>query len=409
MKTHLAATALTDASSWPAFPFRRVASLVVDRNTDLSAPPLSVSSDGRVSQRDGDGRQASSDSTIRNGWVCRPGDLIVNPMWLIGGGIAVSNIAGSVSPDYRVYRLHEVIYPAYMHHLLRSVQYRSQYKLYTRAESTFDRRVSKDDFHDMPVLVPPIEEQQRVADFLDDQVTLLDRAIELRQDQSRLMRRRSLRLLRSAVESRGCSTPSNVPWLPYMDEDWRVSRLKYHAFCLDSRRIPLSSEERAPRKGPYPYYGASKVVDYLDDYLFDEELVLVGEDGASLDNPDFDVVQRVSGPCWVNNHAHVLRALPTLLPDYLAEYLRGADRWFMISGATRPKITQEDLMALPIVVPPLPVQANLVDEMKRVSGRQEQALAVSSRHNELLKERKQALITAAVTGQFDVTTARAVA
>jgi type I restriction enzyme S subunit len=271
------------------------------------------------------------------------------------------------------------------------------------------QRVPADFVADWPVAALTDADQRRIANFLDDQVARLDRAITIRKGQSRLMTQRSLRSLRDAVESRNSSSPSGIPWLPSIDRDWRVSRLKYHTACLDSRRIPLSAEQRATRKGPYPYYGASTIVDHLEGYLFDEELVLVGEDGASLENPNFDVVQRVSRPCWVNNHAHVLRAGPTLIPDYLAEYIRGADRWFMISGATRPKITQEDLMSLPIVVPPLSTQRELVQRMKRVAAQQEQVRALSRQHEVLLNERKQALITEAVTGQFDVTTARAVA
>ena len=131
------------------------------------------SSSGLVAPRIEDGglgRQAPAEETIEKYWVTRPGDLIVNPMWLTGGGIGVSNVIGAVSPDYRVYRLATDLHPRYLHYLLRSQPYRDQYQLYTRAETTFDRRVSKEAFHPMSILIPPLDEQRRIAEFLDEEV-----------------------------------------------------------------------------------------------------------------------------------------------------------------------------------------------------------------------------------------------
>ena len=195
-----------------------------------------------------------------------------------------------------------------------------------------------------------------------------------------------------------------MPWFP-RSADWLVRPLKAVSRCSDARRIPLSAVERSTRGGEYRYFGASKVVDFVDDYLFEGEYVLVGEDGASLENFDFDVVQRVSGRFWVNNHAHVLSAEKCVTNDYLAHYLRAADRSFLISGATRPKITQEDLMNLPVVVPSPAEQAamvNVADGMRQAGSTLAESL---TRSVDLLQERKRALITAAVTGELDVTTA----
>src|SRR5665647_2396092 len=136
MKVHLAATALTTQSRWDVVPFRRIADLVTERNVHTDQPLLSVTSSGSVQERRDGGRQGTSETTISRSWVARPGDLVVNPMWLIGGGIAVGNVAGAVSPDYRVYRFGGDVYPRYMHHLLRTPEYVAQYHLYTRADTT---------------------------------------------------------------------------------------------------------------------------------------------------------------------------------------------------------------------------------------------------------------------------------
>src|SRR5487761_394026 len=173
-------------SHWRMLPFRRLATLIDSVNANSSAPLLSLASTGVLAPRDtfdGLGRQMPADSTIERYWLTEPGDLVVNPMWLIGGGIGVSRIRGAVSPDYRVYRLCPGLNSRYIHHLLRSQPYIDQYKLYTRADTTFDRRVSKVDFHAMPILIPPIDEQRRIADFLDGETARISALRESRRAQ----------------------------------------------------------------------------------------------------------------------------------------------------------------------------------------------------------------------------------
>lgn len=270
-------------------------------------------------------------------------------------------------------------------------------------QTTGIQNLDTDEWLQTPTPCPDVAVQRRITDFLDDQVSRIDQAVSLRQEQLRLVSIRHRTSLVEAAIAMGATAPG-VPWFP-MSADWLVRPLKAVSRCGDARRIPLSAVERSTRKGEYRYFGASKVVDFVDDYLFEGEYVLVGEDGASLENFDFDVVQRVSGRFWVNNHAHVLSAEKGVTNDYLAHYLRAADRSFLISGATRPKITQEDLMNLPVVVPSPSEQAAMVsvaDGMRQAGNTLAESL---TRSVDLLQERKRALITAAVTEQFDVSTA----
>ena len=100
---------------------------------------------------------------------------------------------------------------------------------------------------------------------------------------------------------------SSVEWLGEVPEHWKTTRLSRVVTCLDGRRIPLNAEERSYLQGDYPYWGANGVLDHLDSWLFDEPLVLLGEDGAPFFAPNKRVAFSVSGKIWVNNHAHVLR------------------------------------------------------------------------------------------------------
>ena len=107
---------------------------------------------------------------------------------------------------------------------------------------------------------------------------------------------------------------------------------------LDSRRIPITASNR--KEGPYPYYGANGIQDYVDDYIFDDELVLLAEDGGNFGSKKQPIAYRVSGKCWVNNHAHVLKPKDGIDVDYLCYSLMFYNTEKLVNGATRQKLTQ---------------------------------------------------------------------
>ena len=115
---------------------------------------------------------------------------------------------------------------------------------------------------------------------------------------------------------------------------------------LDNMRIPIKACDR--KTGPYPYYGANGLQDYVDDYIFDDELVLLAEDGGNFGSKDKPIAYRVSGKCWVNNHAHVLKPKPNLDVDYLCYSLMYYDVSGLVNGATRQKLTQADMKKIEI-------------------------------------------------------------
>jgi len=131
---------------------------------------------------------------------------------------------------------------------------------------------------------------------------------------------------------------------------------------LDSLRRPITKCDR--KTGPYPYYGATGVLDHVEGFLFDEPLVLVGEDGAKW-GPGENSAFAVEGKVWVNNHAHVLRPKrDRLLDRYLIEILNEADLMPYVTGVTVPKLNQEKLRSIPIPLPPLEVQKEIVAEIE---------------------------------------------
>lgn len=134
---------------------------------------------------------------------------------------------------------------------------------------------------------------------------------------------------------------------------------------LDSKRVPITATERQP--GPYPYYGANGVQDFVADYIFDDELVLLAEDGGNFGSKDKPIAYRVSGKCWVNNHAHVLKPKKELDVDYLCYSLMFYDVTGLVNGATRQKLTQADMRKMEIPLPPLDEQRKIAAVLDKVS------------------------------------------
>lgn len=143
-----------------------------------------------------------------------------------------------------------------------------------------------------------------------------------------------------------------------MKAGWQTKTIGNLCDVLDSQRKPITKCDRIA--GEYPYYGATGILDYVEGYLFDEKLVLVGEDGAkwaSGENTAFSV----EGKCWVNNHAHVLRPhRDQVLDSWLIYFLVHSDLTEFVSGLTVPKLNQGSLREIPIPVPPLAEQQRIV-------------------------------------------------
>ncbi|MBP0047634.1 restriction endonuclease subunit S [Marinobacterium sp. AK62] len=165
----------------------------------------------------------------------------------------------------------------------------------------------------------------------------------------------------------GDEQPFDIP------RTWTWTRLGEIVEVLDSQRKPITKAAR--KSGPYPYYGASGIVDYVDGYLFDEPLVLVGEDGAKWDKGEATAFS-ISGKSWVNNHAHVLRPRREAVTDeYLVYYITAADLSPYITGMTVPKLNQARLASIPVATPCLEEQHRIVqkvDELMALCDRLEQ-------------------------------------
>ena len=194
---------------------------------------------------------------------------------------------------------------------------------------------------------------------------------------------------------------SGIEWLGKIPAHWEVKRLTWLTKCLDGKRIPLNAEERGRMQGDYPYWGANSIVDYVDRWLFDEELVLLGEDGAPFFDKSRPVAFLVRGKIWVNNHAHVLRPQSTVDAEFLAHALNCIDYRAFIDGSTRDKLTQSDMGGIPIQCPVVNEQRTIATFLDRETARINGLVARKEWLIELLQEKRAALLTRAVTRGLD--------
>ena len=154
---------------------------------------------------------------------------------------------------------------------------------------------------------------------------------------------------------------------------------------LDSMRIPITAADR--KEGEYPYYGANGIQDYVAGYIFDDELVLLAEDGGNFGSKEKPIAYRVSGKCWVNNHAHVLKPKAGLNVDYLCYSLMFYKVDGMVNGATRQKLTQSAMRKMQIPSRCMEEQKHIVDELNRIIKIKEQRQQELQLLDELIKAR----------------------
>lgn len=317
----------------------------------------------------------------------REGDVLVakvTPCFENGkAGVAVGlpNGVGAGSSEICVFRPHSGIGPKYLLGWFSTDNFRRRATV-AMTGSVGLKRVPKDFFLAEEVPLAPAAEQTRIADKLDTMLASVDacrdrlaRVAPLlkRFRQSVLAAATSGRLteewrrgnsgdaqselaaslaIRSKTEKKPPVEPDLTHWSEPTPSGWMIASVNQFAECFDRLRVPIKRELRKDTKGHYPYYGANGEVSRIDEYIFDDELVLVTED-ETFYGREKPIAYRSSGRCWVNNHAHVLRASTREANDYLCFSLMYYHVIPWLSGTTgRAKLTQQALNSLPIAVPP---------------------------------------------------------
>jgi type I restriction enzyme S subunit len=396
------------AGRWPSIRLRFLLREIDERvgHDAGDMPLLSVSIHrGVLPRSEMTDRESRADDFATYKRVAR-GDIVVNRMRAFEGGAGISLVDGMASSDYAVLRAGPRLDARYFHHLIRSRWFVGEMIARLRGIGNIEvgnvrtPRINVEDLGDIRIGLPSRREQRRIADYLDAETAQIDAVVERRRQLVALSSARRFEAARACFRGEGAAS-GRLHWVPGLPVGWPVIHLRWLATCLDGRRIPVNREDRGSMQGDIPYWGANGIVDHVDAALFDEPLVLLGEDGAPFFDRDKPKAFFVDTPVWVNNHIHILRA-HGIRPRFLAHYLNLVDYAEFVGGSTRDKLTQDDMGSIPVPVPDLAEQEHIEQEIS-VSQRMADRFEAATEHQiALLLERRQALITSVVTGQHDI-------
>ena len=214
-----------------------------------------------------------------------------------------------------------------------------------------NRVLNKKLFLSIPVNIPLLKEQEKIAKFLttvDKKITNLENIITSLENQKKGLLQQIFSQKLRFKDKNGNNYPN-----------WENKKLEDIAIFLDNKRKPLEQSERI--HGKYPYYGASGIIDYINDYIFDEGLVLLSEDGANIIDRNYPICYIATGKYWVNNHAHVLKVKSQYVNKFICESLEQLNYTKYNTGTAQPKLNQDVCRKIILSIPCLEEQTKIAD------------------------------------------------
>ncbi len=257
---------------------------------------------------------------------------------------------------------------------------------------------SREAFYQIPVKLPPLPVQRKIASVLsayDDLIENNARRIEILEEMAQRIYREWFVNFRFPGHEKVGMVESELGLIP---EGWAVKPFKEVSLNLDSKRKPLSSLQRSEMQGEYPYYGAAKIFDYLNDYIFDGRYLLVAEDGSVITKDGKPVLQMASGKFWANNHAHVIQGRSPVSTNFLYLFMSGFDIAGYITGAAQPKITQTNLNRIPVIIP----TDSLLNAFDSVVGALLSEIEILGRQSTNLRHTRDLLLPKLISGEVSV-------
>ena len=338
-----------------------------------------------------------------------PNDFVMNHMDLLTGYVDVSKQEGVTSPDYRTFYAIDIdnTYNQYYLHIFQfCYKTRLFYNLGQGVSQLGRWRLPAEQQNEFILPVPPISEQHRISDFLNKKCGEIDEAIALQEEFIEELKSYKQSVITEAV-TRGLNPnvklkDSGIDWIGKIPQGWEVIKVGFLFDNLDYLRQPISAELRERNNPQYDYYGASGVIDKIDHYNVEGKVLLIGEDGANLVLRNLPLIYKAEGRFWVNNHAHILKPKDNNDYNYMAHALEAANYRNYITGSAQPKLSQDNLQAVKLPVPPLTEQKQIADYLDDKCTEIDGLIAIKQQKIEELKEYKKSIIYEYVTGKKEV-------
>ena len=314
---------------------------------------LSVTmNDGVKPRSEIEGKDNSSEDKS-NYKIVRKGDMVYNSMRMWQGANGISPCDGIVSPAYTVLMPKQEINNGYFAALFKSANLINEFRKNSQGMTSDTWNLKYPQIETIKVQIPSVSEQYKVSEMfsvLDERIAAQSQLVESLKKYKRGVVKAIMTKQIRFVDKNGKPYP-----------EWSACTLQDAVDFLDGQRKPLESADRAKRQGKYPYYGASGIIDSIDDYIFDEPLILLGEDGANIINRSSPLCFIATGKYWVNNHAHVMRPHKGQNIRFLRELLESLDYTRYNTGTAQPKLNQEKCRTIPLSLPIYEEQCHIAD------------------------------------------------
>jgi type I restriction enzyme S subunit len=273
-------------------------------------------------------------------------------------------------------------------------------RLAAQGTGTTFQSINKSTLLSLDVPLPPLPEQRAIAHVLDTVQRAreaTERVIAATRELKRSLMRHLFTYGPVPIQDAD-KVPLKETEIGMVPEEWEVLPLGELVSVHDKKRIPVSAEKRSRMRGPYPYCGATGIVDFVDDFLFEGEYVLLAEDGGRWGGYE-ESAYVMKGRFWVNNHAHIIQALEGVtLNAYVVQVLNYMDISRYISGTTRGKLNQGVMKSLPLPVLPLDVQQAVAHALRTV----DEKLEAEKNRKQALEALFQSLLHNLMTGKLRV-------
>ena len=242
--------------------------------------------------------------------------------------------------------------------------------------------VNRNDVYNIKAKFPPLPEQKRIVAILDECFAAIAKAKANAEQNLKNAKELFESYLQGVFQKQG--------------EGWEEKKLNEISENLDSKRVPITKSKR--KTGSIPYYGASGIVDFVADYLFDEDLLCVSEDGANLLARTYPIAFSISGKSWVNNHAHVLRFKNRITQNFVERYLNSIKLDNFVSGMAQPKLNQAMLNKISIPLPSPKEQEIIVRKLDALRAETTKLETIYRQKIEDLEELKKSILQRAFEG-----------
>lgn len=355
------------------------------------------------------------------------GDLVSNIMLAWNGSLGFSEFEGITSPAYSIYRLKVEGAKNYFHYLFRTELYKSEFKRNSSGVIESRLRLYTDDFFRIPSILPPLSEQEKISQFLDEKTTKIDKAIEIKERQIELLKERRQILIHRAVTRgvgslSGVETPlkdSGVEWIGEIPEHWEVKKVKHLVAKAFSGGTP-STDKLDFWDGGIPWVSS---VDVKTDYLFKTTREIsekgLNRSSSSLAPKGSVIFVTRSGilqhtfaisilgkEMAINQDIKCLILYEIISAEYFQKIIKGNNSQILVEvrqqGATVESINMDSFFNLTIALPPISEQHQISAHIENISAKISKAIGLKEREIEVLKEYKSSLINSAVTGKVRV-------